>query len=149
MPGTMSQADLIMDLKGSLRDSVAIFSAANDADFARHLSAAALAFQNNKSRPVYGEIALVAGTRGYAIPANFGDLSYDTWGQVRKKPWETGYSGRLPHNYPFRENADAIELLKRWLGPRWRGRLVLVANADPITHESWQADGNGNWRRID
>lgn len=96
MPGTMSQADLVTDLKASLRDAAGIFTAANDADFVRQLATAALAMNRGKPRVVAGSLTLIADQAAYAAPAGFGELGYDTWGQRRKQAWETGYSGRLP-----------------------------------------------------
>lgn len=96
MSGTMSQADLVADLKASLRDAAGIFTAAGDADFIRHLNAAALALNCGKPRVSTALLTLIADQAAYDLPAGFGELGYDTWGQRRKQPWETGYSGRLP-----------------------------------------------------
>lgn len=92
----MSMADLVATLKASLRDAATVFSAPGDVDFEGHLRTAADDFRRHKPRLMYGEITLQANQGAYALPADFGEFIQDTWGQQRKKPWETGFSGRLP-----------------------------------------------------
>lgn len=92
----MSRADLIADLKGSLQDVAKVFVAANDADFSRHLDAAALAMGSKRARTLLGTLTLVADQFNYPAPADF--LSYKSalWGVGRVQPWEKSYTGRLP-----------------------------------------------------
>ena len=99
MPGTMSQADLVADLKASIQDSANFFSAAADADYKRHLAAAALDFGRKRGRTLVGTLDLVADQPGYALPAGFVAFKSGLWGiapRAAPKPWEPGYPGRLP-----------------------------------------------------
>lgn len=99
MAGTMSQADLVADLKASLQDSSAFFSAAADADYVRQLNAAALDFGRKRNRTLVGAINLVAEQAAYAAPADIVAFKSGLWGIAPRsapKPWEPGYPGRLP-----------------------------------------------------
>ena len=96
MPGTMSRADLIADLKASLMDSAAQFRAPDDADFHRHLDAAALAFGPHRSIRSVGSITLEAGRDTYAAPADLWRFVSAIWGTTRSQPWERAWPGRLP-----------------------------------------------------
>lgn len=99
MPGTMSQADLVADLKASLQDAAAPFVAAADADYKRHLAAAALDFGRKRRRTMVGALALVAGQPAYAAPADLLGVKSHLWGIEpieAPKPWESGYPGPLP-----------------------------------------------------
>lgn len=97
MPGTMSRADLITDLKGSLHESAQVFTAAIDTDFSRLLDAAALAFVRPRPRTVVGSVTLVAETDSYAAPADLIDYKSDLWSVGKMPPpWESTYPGRLP-----------------------------------------------------
>lgn len=103
MPGTMSEADLVADLKASLKDAASVFTASSDADFKRHLAQAAADFHRAQALIVSASITLVAGTREYSLPADFGDYLHDTWGRARNyQPWQSGYSGRLPRTFVAR-----------------------------------------------
>ena len=96
MPGTMTRADLAADLKVSLQDAAKVFTAANDADFIRHLDAAALDMGRVRPRTLLGTLTLVGDQFNYPAPADF--LSYKSalWGVARAQPWEKSYPGRLP-----------------------------------------------------
>ena len=98
MAGTLSRADLIADLKASLQDAAKVFTAAADADFSRHLDAAALDFGRVRPRTMLGTITLVAEQFNYAAPVDFLSYKSDLWCQPAKRinPWETTYPGRLP-----------------------------------------------------
>ena len=99
MPGTMSEADLVADLKASIQDSSAFFSAAADADYKRHLKSAALDFGRKRRRTLVGALALVADQAAYAVPADFLSFKSSLWGiapRAAPLPWEPGYPGRLP-----------------------------------------------------
>lgn len=95
----MSKADLIADYRASLKDVAPLFTAANDEDFARHLRVAADDFMRFMPRKSLALITLVAGQRAYALPADFGQMMYCTWGVARAEPWATDFSGRLPRHY--------------------------------------------------
>ena len=58
MPGTMIEADLVLDLKASLQDAASVFFAGPDADFRRHLGVAALDFVRSLDHRCTGKDAL-------------------------------------------------------------------------------------------
>lgn len=96
MAGTMSRADLKADLKLSLQDAAKVFTAANDADFDRHLDAAALDMGRVRPRTMLGSLTLVADQFDYAAPADFLSFKSYLWGVSKPQPWEKSYTGRLP-----------------------------------------------------
>lgn len=100
MPGTMSEADLVADLKASLNDAKTVFTAANDDDFKRQLKTAALDLGRKRPRTLVGSFTLVADQAGYApLPALFLAYKSHLWGVAPKaapQPWERHYTGRLP-----------------------------------------------------
>jgi len=98
MAGTMSKTDLVADMKASLQDAAKVFTAANDADFKRHLDTAALDMVCKRPRTMLGTLTLVAEQFNYAAPADFLSYKSDLWGipASRIQPWETNYPGRLP-----------------------------------------------------
>ncbi|MCW8830667.1 MAG: hypothetical protein OQK32_04000 [Gammaproteobacteria bacterium] len=99
MPGTMSQADLIADLKGILNDAQDKFKAADDADFIRHLDVAARDMGRVRRRTRIGTIVLVADQPNYAAPADILFPKYPIWGlqqRNNRKPWQSNYPGRAP-----------------------------------------------------
>ena len=99
MPGTMSEADLVVDLKASLNDAKTVF-AADDSDFKRQLKTAALDLGRKRPRTLVGSFTLVADQAGYApLPALFLAYKSHLWGiapRAAPKPWESHYTGRLP-----------------------------------------------------
>lgn len=98
MPGTMSRDDLIADLKSSLQDAAKVFTASNDADFDRHLDAAALDMGRVSPRTLLGSATLVADQFNYPAPADLLSFKSDLWsvGARSIQPWEKSYPGRLP-----------------------------------------------------
>lgn len=98
MAGTMSQADLVVDLKESLQDAAKLFVATNDADFIRHLTVAALDMARKRPRTLLGTFTLEADQDNYAAPADFVSFKSDLWGIGARKyqPWDANYPGRLP-----------------------------------------------------
>lgn len=98
MAGTMSRADLLADYKASLQDANKVFTAINDADFSRHLDAAALDMVRVRPRTLLGTITLVAEQYNYAAPADFLTYKSDLWSVSARRisPWEKSYPGRLP-----------------------------------------------------
>ena len=107
MSGTMSQGDLADDLKASLQDAAKVFTAANDADFKRHLDAAALEMGCKRPRTLLGTLTLVAEQFNYAAPADFLSYKSDLWGipASRIQPWDKSYPGRLPDVQPAMNGA--------------------------------------------
>lgn len=99
MAGTMSEADLVADLQGSLQDAANAFTAASSADFKRHLKAAALAFSRKRRRTLTGTLTLVADQAQYACPDALVAFKSALWGlasTIDPRPWEKSYPGRLP-----------------------------------------------------
>ncbi len=98
MAGTMSQADLVADLKASLHDAASVFVAADDADFVRHLNVAALDFGRVRPLVKPGTLTLTADTASYAAPADLDDVDSELWSSrgTMPQPWEASYPGPLP-----------------------------------------------------
>src|SRR5258706_12091372 len=103
MPGTMSEADLVTDLKASLRDCASVFNAAGDGDFKRLLATAALDFGRYRTRTMVGSFELVADQGEYAaLPEDYHFFKSAIWGVSpvgTVKPWDAGWPGRLPDFY--------------------------------------------------
>jgi len=99
MAGSMSQDDLVADLKSSLNDAAAVFTSPIDADFIRHLDHAALDFGRVRPRVRSGSVTLVADQDSYAAPADAIDEHSLQWGRNKKrdlKPWDNNFPGALP-----------------------------------------------------
>lgn len=99
MAGTMGQADLVADLKASLMNSAEAFTAAGDADFVRHLGAAALDFSRARPLTLLGSLTLVADRPDYDPPTDFHAFKSHLWGispRQAAQPWEKNYPGRIP-----------------------------------------------------
>jgi hypothetical protein len=99
MPGTMSEADLVADLKVSLFDAAAIFTAAADADFKRFLRQALPDMQTKRPVTRLGSLTLQADQARYAVgEADFAALKTDIWREPAKlpKPWDASYPGAMP-----------------------------------------------------
>jgi hypothetical protein len=99
MAGTMSQADLVADLKRSLNDSARLFDAPADGDFVRFLQKALP--DMGWKRPVtrLGQVTLVAGKSDYPVTdyPDFYAYKHHLWDEiVRIQPWEPGYPGAVP-----------------------------------------------------
>jgi len=113
MSGTMSQADLVADLKASLQDSANMFTAAADADFIRHLDAAAEDFSRARKRTMVGSLTLVAEQDLYPAPSDCLRPKFSTWGRdARRKylPWDKNWTGRFPR-MTMTEQSGAREIL--------------------------------------
>lgn len=99
MAGSMSRADLVTDLKASLRDAAATFTAAADADFVRHLDKAAADMHRVRPRTLIGEVTILAGEGEYDAPADILRFKSAIWG-VRganfPNPWDRQWPGPLP-----------------------------------------------------
>lgn len=96
MPGTLSLVDLVTDLKASLQDAADVFTAADDADFKRHLKHAALDFVRVRPRTLLGELTLTADEALYALPADLHCFKSPLWGTRSARQWEKNYPGPLP-----------------------------------------------------
>ena len=96
---SMQLSALVDDLKASLKDCAAKFSAANDADFTRLLNAAAVGFGRKRPRTLVGSVELTAEQSRYTAPADFMLPKAGVWGrneQHKYKPWDCRHPGRLP-----------------------------------------------------
>jgi hypothetical protein len=99
MAGTMSEADLVDDLKASIQDAAKIFTAAADGDLKRHLKAAALDFARKRPRTLVGTLTLVADQAQYDAPVDLAAFKSHLWGIAplhRAQPWEKTWPGRIP-----------------------------------------------------
>lgn len=98
MAGSMSQQDLVDDLKASLHDAASTFKA--DADWPRLLGIAAAAMQAKRPRTLLGVVPLVAGQDVYALPpevsATLAAYKTHAWAQAALKPWDPAYPGAVP-----------------------------------------------------
>lgn len=109
----MSEVDLVADLKASLNDAASAFTAANDADFKRHLAVAAQAFGRVRPRTLVGSLTLVADQAEYSPPASFLGYKSGLWGIAptpRAQPWEKSWPGRLP-DVRYVEKGDGTKKL--------------------------------------
>ncbi len=108
MPGTMSEADLVADLKASLFDAANVFTGAADADFKRFLQQALPDMQTKRPVTRLGALTLVADQARYAVAeADFAALKTDIWREPARlpKPWEPNYPGALPRVCAARDGA--------------------------------------------
>lgn len=100
MAGTMSEADLVADLKRSLHDSAAVFNAANDADFVRFLKQALPDMGWKRPRTRLGQVTLASAEGSYSLVdvPDFQNFKVHVWEPkgVCLQPWEPGYPGALP-----------------------------------------------------
>jgi hypothetical protein len=95
----MSRADLVMDLKASLRDAADTFVAPLDDDFLRHLDKAAADMHRVRPRTLVGEVALEAGLGEYNAPADMVRFKSAIWGMRGAdfpNPWDKSWPGPLP-----------------------------------------------------
>lgn len=100
MPGTMSEVDLVADLKESLHDTADVFDSTDEAAFKRFLrqSLPDMLFKRPVTR--LGQVNLVADQASYSLAAytDFGIFKTHDWntGRCSPKPWEPGYPGAVP-----------------------------------------------------
>lgn len=97
MPGSMSRADLKVDLTASLHDAAEVFVGADDMD--RLLNAAALDFNRHRPRTLMGTLTVEVDRMDYPAPADLYLFKSSLWGIApvqRAKPWERTYSGPNP-----------------------------------------------------
>ena len=97
MAGTMSQADLIADLKRSVGDASSPFDAPIDGDWKRFLAVALVAMQDKRPRTLLGTITLVAEQLLYPLAlTDFVQYKTHVSGARPPKPWSPCYPGALP-----------------------------------------------------
>lgn len=95
MSGTLSLNDLRTDHKLALGSAATKFTAANNADFDRHLNKAVLQLSRIRRRTLVGNVALVADQSDYPAPADLITAKVSNWGVGKCQPWDQGYS-KLP-----------------------------------------------------
>lgn len=90
-------ADLLPDYKASLNDAASVFTAADDADYKRHLSIAAAALSREKRpRTVAADLTVTAGVGEYTgVPADLIAPKVSLWNNGHASPW-TLPPGPLP-----------------------------------------------------
>ena len=111
MAGSMSQADLLADLKRSLHDTAAVFNAPDDGDFKRFLTLALADMAWKRPTTQVGQVTLSSGEARYSLAALPDFCNYKThmWdkGCNYPQPWEPGYPGALPRICAERAGAVA------------------------------------------
>lgn len=104
MAGTMSLADLVLDLKATLHDTAEVFEGAdgdgvdvNDS-FRRFLLQALPDMQLKRPLTRLGGVDLVAGLPRYSLTncPDFAAYKTHLWGGPMPQPWEHGYPGAMP-----------------------------------------------------
>lgn len=103
----LSKAELITDHKASLGKSAGKFTAANDADFERHLNKAVRAFSRIRRRTLVGTLSLTADESYYPAPADMIAPKVSKWGQGKLQPWDDGYA-RLPRMSMFEDAGEQM-----------------------------------------
>ena len=99
MAGTMSEADLVIDLKASLFDAKSVFTSPDDGDYKRFLQQALPDMQFKRPVTRLGSLTLSPDEGRYQVQeADFAALKTDIWREPTKlpKPWEPSYPGALP-----------------------------------------------------
>jgi hypothetical protein len=99
MAGTMSQEDLVDDLKDSLFDTAAIFQSDDNAEFKRFLDQALPDMGVKRPITRLGSLQLAADQERFLVQeADFAQLKVDLWRDATKlpKPWEPNHPGPLP-----------------------------------------------------
>jgi hypothetical protein len=106
MPGSMSQRDLVADLKRSLHDAAELFNAAGDGDFERMLATAAVAMQDKRPRTQLGQVTIAADEPRVPLAlADFHRYKTHVWGSRAPAPWDPSYPGALPRISAVNEGA--------------------------------------------
>jgi hypothetical protein len=97
VPGTLSERDVIDDLKRSLNDSAGAFNTAGDADWRRVLGVALVAMQAKRPRTMLGQVQLAVDEPVYPITApDFAQYKTHLWGTRQLRAWEPAFPGALP-----------------------------------------------------
>jgi hypothetical protein len=90
----MDEASLVADLKASLQDAAEVFTAADDADFKRHLAHAAADFGRRFPRRVRGSVTVEADKAEYPAPAGMLRPLRAAWSDTARRnyrPWDRGW----------------------------------------------------------
>jgi hypothetical protein len=112
MAGSMSEADLVADLKTSLLDAAPQFAGeAADGAYKRFLRQALPDMQTKRPMTKLGTLTLVANEASYSITeADFAALKLDLWRDQSKlpRPWAPTWPGPLPR-------IQAVQGAGQWL----------------------------------
>lgn len=94
----MTRSGIIAALKSSLMDASAAFTAANDADFARHIDAAVADMHRVRARTLVGSVEIDLSVADYPAPADLMGFKSAIWGSNARcySPWDKNYPGILP-----------------------------------------------------
>jgi hypothetical protein len=112
----------------TLGNAASKFDAAADADFIRHLTAAALDLGRVRPRTLLGSLSLAADQPDYPAPADLLQPKVALWCGAEKrryKPWDPLYPGQLPRLSRV-ESGGAAEL---WLTPAPTAAQIAVCGA--------------------
>lgn len=99
MAGSMSEEDLVADLKASLFDTAETFASEEDQDFKRFLAQALPDMEVKRPITRLGQLTLVADTpRFLVLEDDFAAWKTDLWREPSRlpKPWDPAYPGPLP-----------------------------------------------------
>lgn len=112
MPGTLSEPDVLDDLKRSLNDAGGVFNTAGDADWRRFIATALVAMETKRPRTLLGTVTLVAEEVRYPLSLpEFAQYKTHVWGARALKPWLPAYPGALPRVAAVQEGAGAWSLM--------------------------------------
>jgi len=125
----MTLDELIADHRAQLGKVAARFTAADDADFVRHLRNGAGRLTAKCPRWVSGTLTLVAGQSDYAAPTDLLGVACTDWGKEhRRQVWDDDYLGMTPYMLPI--EVDGVAMLRLVPGPTtaqlavWGGTLT-------------------------
>lgn len=97
MAGSMSQQDVVDDLKRSIGDAGSAFGAAADADWLRLLAVALVGMQGKRPRTLLGTLTIAADEPSVAVTQpDFVQYKTMVWGSRPPRPWEPCYPGSVP-----------------------------------------------------
>lgn len=111
---SFARADFITDFKASLNDAAAVFTAADDADFERHLNNALEVFSMYVPLRADESITIESGKSLYDAPAGFLGLCSVTYGETEmktRKPYDHNYPRWLPRARVVQDPADHSYML--------------------------------------
>ncbi len=112
MPGTLSEPDVLEDLKRSLNDAGGAFNKAGDADWRRFIATALVAMQSKRPRTLLGTVTLTAEEVRYPLAQpEFAAYKTHVWGARALKPWLPAYPGALPRVAAVQEGSGAWALM--------------------------------------
>ena len=131
IPGaSMSPLELIQELRASLHSAAEFFhgtpetsegagDADPDADFKRHLIAAAADLGERRGHTLLGEVELQAGVNQYTgLPPDLVYIKTPIWGtEKRIKPWADNHPGLLPRAHVIHDNGQITLILTP--APTW------------------------------